>query len=176
MKKAFLAAWVHVAWPISIAQYILGFFVYNLPGWPPLQAVGWGVWVVSVIFGIAPIFLLGRRGGGARGKSCVETTHLVDTSLYAVVRHPQYLAGILFNISMMLLAQHWLVIVLGAISAAILYFDIQAADRQGIEKFGDEYRRYVRRVPQINIPLGLLRLWRAKRTRPEGQRPQESGS
>jgi len=48
----------------------------------------------------------------SKGKSYVGTTRLVDTSLYAIVRHPQYLGGILFNLMLMLLAQHWLVILL----------------------------------------------------------------
>ena len=129
-----------------------------------LQWIGWGIWVLSAVFGIAPIFILRRRGGVAKGKSYVETTHLVDTSLYAIVRHPQYLAGILFNISMMLLAQNWVVILLGTISAALLYIDIQAADREGIKKFSDEYRRYMQRVPQVNFILGGVRLMRSNRT------------
>ena len=29
----------------------------------------------------------------------------MDTNLYAIVRHPQYVAGLLFNLSMMLLCQ-----------------------------------------------------------------------
>ncbi|MBN1440266.1 MAG: isoprenylcysteine carboxylmethyltransferase family protein [Anaerolineales bacterium] len=165
VTRFFLA---HIVWPIFLAQYILAFFVYKLPGWPPLQAVGWAIWAVSLIFGVAPIFILGRRGGVAKGKSYVETTRLVDTSLYAVVRHPQYLAGILFNVAMMLMAQHGLVILLGLASAALLYSDIQDADRSGIAQFGDAYREYMRRVPQVNIPLGLYRLWRARRKPPSG--------
>ena len=129
-----------------------------------LQWIGWGIWVLSAVFGIAPIFILRRRGGVAKGKSYVETTHLVDTSLYAIVRHPQYLAGILFNVSMMLLAQNWVVILLGTISAALLYIDIQSADREGIKKFSDEYRRYMQRVPQVNFILGGVRLMRSNRT------------
>jgi protein-S-isoprenylcysteine O-methyltransferase Ste14 len=140
MKKK-VGFWLsHIVWPIFIAQYILAFFVYNLPGWPPLQAVGWGIWVISLIFGIAPILILGRRGDVPQGKSYVATTRLVDTSLYAIVRHPQYLAGILFNIALMLMAQHVVVILLGLASAVLLYIDIQDADREGIEKFGEEYR------------------------------------
>ncbi len=75
---------------LILAQYILAFF-FNLPGWKPLQWVGWAIWVLSLVFGIAPIFILRQKGGVAKGKSYVETTHLVDTSMYAIVRHPQYL-------------------------------------------------------------------------------------
>jgi protein-S-isoprenylcysteine O-methyltransferase Ste14 len=168
MKKAARFFLAHIVWPIFIAQYILAFFVYTLPGWPPLQVVGWGIWVISAVFGIAPIFILGRRGGVPEGKSYVETTQLVDTSLYAIVRHPQYLAGILFNISMMLLAQHVVVVLLGLASAILLYLDIQDADRKGIEQFGEEYRGYMRRVPQVNFVLGLLRRMRSRASSPGG--------
>jgi protein-S-isoprenylcysteine O-methyltransferase Ste14 len=58
----------------------------------------------------------------------------------------------------MLLAQNWLVILLGLISVVLIYTDVQAADREGIEKFGDEYRQYMRRVPQVNFILGGVRL------------------
>lgn len=147
---------------LIIAQYILAFFVYKLPGIKALQWVGWIIWVISLVFGIAPIFIFRNRGGVAKGNSYVETTRLVSTNLYAIVRHPQYLAGILFNLSLMLLAQHWLVILLGAISAIIIYLDIQEADRECIKKFGSEYREYMQRVPQINFLLGICRLLKSK--------------
>jgi protein-S-isoprenylcysteine O-methyltransferase Ste14 len=162
MKQSRFFGGILVASVLIVAQYVLAFFIYKLPGLPALQWIGWGIWVLSVFFGIAPILIFRRRGGVAKGKSYVETTQLVDTSLYAIVRHPQYLAGILFNVSMMLLAQHWLVVLLGFISAVLIYVDIQAADREGIEKFGDEYRRYMQRVPQVNFLLGGVRLLRRK--------------
>jgi protein-S-isoprenylcysteine O-methyltransferase Ste14 len=97
-----------------------------------------------------------------KGKSYMLTARLVDTSLYAIVRHPQYLAGMLFNIAMMLLAQHWLVILLGLVSAGLIYLDFQTADQEGIEKFGEDYRQYMQRVPQVNFILGILRLIKRK--------------
>jgi protein-S-isoprenylcysteine O-methyltransferase Ste14 len=143
---------------LLIAQYILAFFVYKLVGIEVLQWIGCVIWVLSGIFGIAPIFILRQKGDVAKGKSYVETKHLVYTSLYAIVRHPQYLAGILFGIAMMLLAQHWLVVLLGVISAVLIWLDIQLADQQCIEKFGAEYRQYMQRVPQVNFILGVIRL------------------
>jgi len=148
---------------LIVAQYILAFFVYKLPGFKVLQWAGWAIWALALIFGVMPIFILRRKGGVAKGKSYVETTCLVDSSLYAIVRHPQYMGGILFNLSLMLLAQHWLVILLGAISAVLIWLDIQAADQDSIEKFGDEYRQYMQRVPQTNFLLGIFRLAKRKK-------------
>lgn len=149
--------YITIASVLLVAQYILAFFVYRLPGTPALQWVGWAIWVLSIVFGIAPILILRRRGGVAKGKSYIETTRLVDTSLYAIVRHPQYLAGILFNLALMLLAQHWLIILLGVVSAFLIWLDIQLADEDGIEKFGEGYRQYMQSVPQINFLLGIFR-------------------
>ena len=143
---------------LIIAQYILAFFVFKLPGVKILQWIGWSVWIISLIFGIWPIFIFRAYGGVERGKSYVQTTKLVDTSLYAIIRHPQYVAGILLNIALILLAQHWLVILIGSISMILIYLDIQAADQEGIDKFGDEYHRYMQKVPQMNFLLGIIRV------------------
>ena len=147
---------------LIVAQYVLAFFVFKLPGLKALQWVGWGVWVLSLIFGIGPILIFYKYGGVERGKSYVQTTKLVDTSLYAIVRHPQYLAGVLFNLALMLLAQHWFVILIGIVSMGLLYLEIRAADQEGLDKFGDEYRGYMQRVPRANFLLGLIRLIRQK--------------
>ena len=61
----------------------------------PLFILGWVVWAAGMALVMAPIIMFPRRGGVARGKSFVHTTRLVDTGIYAVVRHPQYLGGIL---------------------------------------------------------------------------------
>ena len=87
----------------------------------------------------------------------MKTTRLVDSGPYAIIRHPQYMAGVLLGVSMMLLCQHWLVITLGVISVVLLYLDIQKADREGIEKFGNEYLAYMEKVPRSNFILGIVR-------------------
>jgi protein-S-isoprenylcysteine O-methyltransferase Ste14 len=158
MKQQTFPGAIILASILLIGQYILAFFVFKLPGLKVLQWVGWAVWVLSLLFGVAPIFILRREGGVRKGESYVKTTRLVDENLYAVVRHPQYLGGILFNLALMLLAQHWLVLLLGALSAGLIWLDIQAADQEGIQKFGAKYRDYMERVPQVNFLLGILRL------------------
>jgi protein-S-isoprenylcysteine O-methyltransferase Ste14 len=63
---------------------------------------------------------------------------------------------------MMLLAQHWLVILLGIFSVVLFYTDIKIADQEGVKKFGDEYRDYMKLVPQVNFLLGIYRLFRGR--------------
>lgn len=166
MKETWYFSWPVVGFSVLIvAQYILAFFIFKLPGLRALQILGWGIWALSAIFGFAPIFILRTYGGVANRKSYVHTTKLVDTSLYAVVRHPQYLSGILFNIALMLLAQHWLVILIGIISMILIYLTIRDADREGLDKFGEAYQDYMKRVPQINFLKGIFRLVRTKHAR-----------
>jgi protein-S-isoprenylcysteine O-methyltransferase Ste14 len=147
-----------VASILFVVQYYLAFFVYKLPGLPALQWLGWFIWVLSMIFGIAPIFILRSQGGVAKGQSYVKTTQLVASSLYAIVRHPQYLAGMLFSLAMLLLAQHWVIILIGVVTIVLFYIDMYAADQEGIQKFGEAYRDYMQRVPQVNFILGILRV------------------
>lgn len=166
MNESWKLSWSVLAISVLIvAQYILAFFVLNLPGWRALQILGWGIWLLSAIFGFAPIFILRKSGGVARGKSYVHTTKLVDSSLYAVVRHPQYLSGILFNLALMLIAQHWLVILIGVVSMILIYQTIRDADQEGQDKFGEAYQDYMKRVPQMNFLKGIFRLIRMKRAR-----------
>ena len=171
MKTQKISGAIIIVSILIVVQYILAFFVYRLPGLKTVQWAGWAIWVLSLIFGIAPIFILHRRGGVAKEKSYIETTRLVDTSLYAIVRHPQYLGGMLFNLALMLMAQQWLVILLGVVSMLFIYMEIQAADQEGIEKFGDEYRLYMQRVPQINFLLGSFRIIQIKRVGRKAWKP-----
>lgn len=122
-----------------------------------LLYIGYGIWVISVILGWWPIFALKKRGGVEKGKSYVHTTALVKTGLYSIIRHPQYTAGMYFNLALILVSQHWLIITIGIIAMALLYIDIVHADQGEIEKFGDEYRQYMKQVPRTNFVLGIVR-------------------
>ena len=125
----------------------------------PLFILGWIVWAIGMVLVMAPFIMFPRRGGVARGKSFVHTTKLVDTGIYAVVRHPQYLGGILaLFLANFLLYPHWLFAVLGVPGAAITYFSTGAEEKRLIERFGDDYREYMKRVPRMNIIAGIIRL------------------
>jgi protein-S-isoprenylcysteine O-methyltransferase Ste14 len=162
MKKHKFFGLILFASVILIAQYILTFFVFKLTGLKILQWVGWGIWAISLYFGLAPIFIFRKIGGVSKGESYMKTTRLVDTGPYAIIRHPQYVAGMLFNLAMMLLCSHWVVITLGLVSMILIYIDVRAADQEGLQKFGDEYRDYIQRVPRANFLLGMI-LWLKRR-------------
>jgi protein-S-isoprenylcysteine O-methyltransferase Ste14 len=53
---------------------------------------------------------------------------------------------------------HWLFGVLGVIGTAVVYMGCREEDQRLIEKFGNDYAAYMKRVPRVNIFLGLFRL------------------
>ena len=149
-----------VASLLTVAQIILVFF-FNLPGFEALEWAGWICVWTSAIFGMLPIITFRRKGGVAKGESYMKTTVLVDTGIYAIVRHPQNgTAWLLINLGVMLVAQHWSSVVLGLASLVLVYADTFKADLSCIEKFGDDYKRYMERVPRVNFVAGIIRLVR----------------
>ncbi|MFX1519370.1 MAG: methyltransferase family protein [Promethearchaeota archaeon] len=121
------------------------------------------LWTLSAVFGWVPIYSLRKHGGVPEGKSYIHTTILVDSGIYGIVRHPQYLAWILINLAVILIAQDCVILILGIVSSALIYIDIRNADRGCIEKFGDEYKRYIQSVPQMNFLAGIIRMLRRRR-------------
>ena len=127
----------------------------------PSYIIGWIVWAVGMVLVMAPIIMFPRRGGVAKGKTFVHTTKLVDTGIYSVVRHPQYLGGILaLFLTTLLLYPHWLFVVLGVPGVAILYVSMIIEDKHLVEQFGDDYTEYMRRVPRANLVMGIIQHWR----------------
>jgi protein-S-isoprenylcysteine O-methyltransferase Ste14 len=140
----------------SVGQIILAFLLYDPEGNTLLINIGWCVLMLSAIFGWLPIITF-RRKGGVKGKGYIHTTVLVDEGIYAIVRHPQYLAGVLINAALPMITQHWTVAVLGMIAAAINYLNTYDEEKGCIEKFGEEYKIYMQSVPRMNFIIGIIR-------------------
>jgi protein-S-isoprenylcysteine O-methyltransferase Ste14 len=152
----YLLAWI---WSILLVlQVVLAFFVIKTPRNQALMLAGWALWTLGVVFAILPIFTLRAKGDVPEGKSYMKTTNLVDTGIYTLVRHPQSgTAGILLNLALPLIGQHWLLVPLAATGIALLYIDTFREDEACIEKFGQEYVRYMQRVPRVNFLAGIMR-------------------
>ena len=130
----------------------------------PLEIIAWVVWAVGMVLVMAPIVMFPRRGGVPKGESFVHTTRLVDTGIYAIVRHPQYTGGIYAIFLANFLANpHWLFAVLGVAGIVVVYLGCVEEDKMLINKFGDDYTAYMERVPRTNFWLGILRLARSSK-------------
>ncbi len=88
------------------------------------------------------------------------TTKLVTHGIYSCVRHPHHFGIGLFVTSLgLLLGGLFTFLLLAAtIWASILLFLIKVEEPEALEKFGEEYEEYRRRVPMIlPNPACLLR-------------------
>jgi len=160
--RALLWPLVWTVWGVLIvAQIVLSFF-FHISGVEGVRYVGWAVLAASGVFGWLPIWELRRKGKVPKGKSYIHTTVLVDSGIYDIVRHPQYLAGILLSAALILVTQHWLIVAIGVPVMVLGYADMVKADQDLIESFGDDYRRYMERVPRANAPAGLVRALRGR--------------
>ena len=147
---------------LIISQIIGGIYLVSDVSQIELVAyIGVGLYVFSgLIFGMYPIIEFRKKGSVEKGKSYIQTTTLVDTGIYSIVRHPQFTTCILWAIAGMLLFQHWIVILLGIPIIPLTYIDLLQADKRLVEKFGNDYRQYMQKVPRSNFLLGIIRLLR----------------
>jgi protein-S-isoprenylcysteine O-methyltransferase Ste14 len=133
-----------VVWQIADPQLALGVLV--------LSFVGWGLVFTSTflinhfeLFGLHQVAnnLVGRPMPAIRFKTPV---------LYKVVRHPIYLGFIIaFWAAPIMTAGHLL---FAAVTTAYIFVGIFLEERDLVELFGDEYRRYRQRVAMIVPFLG----------------------
>lgn len=124
---------------------------------------GWVTWGFGMALVFAPIVVFPRRGEVEEGKSFVHTTRLVDNGIYSLVRHPQYLGGILaIFVTTLLWYPHWLFGLLGAMGTITIYVSTKQEEEYLREKFGIDYETYMKRIPRMNILVGIIRKVRIK--------------
>ena len=162
----------HRRWRLSLLDVVYGvamaaqaslIFLYPDGDLTWLVLAGWGLFAVSAVLGWLPIFTFRRRGHVAKGKSYIHTTSLVTTGIYAVVRHPQFLAGDFLAVAVMCITQRWPAYLVGAVAVAVNRWTMVKADRNLVARFGGTYEEYARRVPRTNLLLGAIRWLRGRK-------------
>ena len=133
-------------------------------GFQALFYVGWGVFVFGALLFLSSLMCFSKRGQLAEGRGVMSTTVLVESGPYGIVRHPQFLGAILMVCAFILVSQHWVFVLTGAPLVASMSIWVQEAEKHLLAKFGDDYRRYMEKVPGLNLVLGIIRrLQRRKR-------------
>jgi protein-S-isoprenylcysteine O-methyltransferase Ste14 len=140
---------------IAFAAASIGFAQPVLPWWAPYSIVS--TVLVALLGGGAVVLFLSAAATMGKNWSLVARTRadhqLVRTGPFAMVRHPIYLALLLYLISIAAALGHWhqLVIAVPLYLAGTL---IRIRDEEALlrAQFGDEHARYVRDVPAL-IPL-----------------------
>ena len=126
--------------------------------------IGWAIVPIGFFFMASPGIYFPKKGRPQEGKTTMDTTVLVDSGTYGIVRHPQFLGCVMLMSASILISQHWLSAIIGILTSIWGYADYLPKEEKGlIIKFGDDYRRYMQRVPKLNPLLGVIRLLRGKR-------------
>lgn len=160
-KKLFFLDYIPITLTLIAitAQIVLTFVLWdNYYDINVLVYIGYGFWALGAIFGVLPIFTFRRKGGVKKGDSYVKTSTLVNTGLYGIVRHPQFLAGIQVSIALSFMSQHWVVIILTILPMICTFIDTVNMEKRLLEKFGEEYERYKKQVPRLFPLVGLVKL------------------
>lgn len=142
---------------LLLVPVVMAAAYYDYYGLASIVYAGWALLVLSVFL----IFMAGgefrRKGGAPEGESIVHTTVLVETGVYSVVRHPQYLGFTLIVLALVALSQHPVSVICAALGCALFYRDILREEQMSVSKLGEDYRRYMERVPRLNILRGIYR-------------------
>jgi len=148
---------------LFIGQIVLCFSFYNWAGLNVLLYLGWIILAVALVLGWRARVAFEDKGGAQEGESWLATSVVVDRGVYAVVRHPMYLSFMLLALALMLISQHWLSVIFGLPIVVFLYLGMRVEEQSNIKKLGDDYIRYVDKVPRVNFLVGVIRLLRRKR-------------
>ena len=83
----------------------------------------------------------------------VAETHRTETIIsggsYSVVRHPQYLGGLLAHVGISLLLSAWFSLLFTPVMVAVIYLLSRKEEEELIREFGKEYEDYKKRVPML---------------------------
>ncbi len=114
----------------------------GLPEWVRWLGVGIGV---LCVFGI--YWLFSSIGSGITPTSATRTEHkLVTNGIYRYIRHPLYTVGSSMFISFGMMADNWFIAALGILTFILMAIRTPKEESNLIEKFGDEYREYMKRT------------------------------
>jgi len=147
-KKSHLVG--HIAYIGLYGMLIISTIIhYNSADLAKLVYAGW----IILVFGI--IFLL--WSSKSRKKGHTDSNGLVERGMYAFVRHPEFLGHILIISALVIISQHWINFIVGAILIVLLCLAMIEEEKKNIKKFGNAYRDYMKKVPRINLIAGIIR-------------------
>jgi len=118
---------------------VSGFSVPLLHVMVSVPFIGLGAWL-----GIA-----GAREVTLRVSETHRTERIVSTGVYSLVRHPQYLGGLLSHIGISFLLSALFSLVSTPLVLLIVFVLSRKEERELIKEFGDEYVDYKGRVPML---------------------------
>lgn len=116
------------------------------------QLISWILLIFSIYPVVAGYILLKRKGKPTRNFE--NTSVLVKSGIYGVIRHPLYLSIFLFGTGVVFKDPGKLQILLGVINLIAVWFTARMEESEMIARFGDEYRQYMKETKMF-VPFIL---------------------
>ncbi len=137
-------------------------FVYLLnPNWMSWSKIGlpeslrWLGGVLGIFCVIGIYWLFSSIGSGITPVSATRKEHkLVTNGIYRYIRHPLYTIGSSLFIAFGLMADNWFIAALGVVAFIGMAIRTPKEEANLIEKFGDEYREYMKHTGRFFPKLG----------------------
>ena len=128
---------------ISIGS-VLAFVYFVLIILTPLK-IGSNVFIAGIV-----LFTLGLLGFVVAlfNFKNAPLDRLVTGGLYRISRHPQQLMFFISFLGICIAIGSWLALFIQIISSLFLHFRILAEEKACLERYGDSYRDYMKRVPR----------------------------
>ena len=122
----------------------------GLPEWARWLGVGIGILCVLGIY-----WLFSSIGSGITPTSATRKQHtLVTSGPYRWVRHPLYTVGSSMFVAFGMIADSWFIAGLGILTFVLMAVRTPKEEANLIEKFGDEYREYMKTTGRFLPYLG----------------------
>jgi protein-S-isoprenylcysteine O-methyltransferase Ste14 len=127
-------------------------FVYLInPAWMAWSKIGLSEWVrwlgvgLGILCTLGIYWLFSNIGSGITPTSATRKEHkLVTSGPYRWVRHPLYTFGSSMFVAFGMMADNWFIAVLGLLAFIGMAIRAPKEEANLIEKFGDEYREYMK--------------------------------
>lgn len=123
------------------------------PNWMTWSKIGLPEWVrwagvgIGILCTLGIYWLFSSIGTGITPVSATRKEHKLSTSgPYRWVRHPLYTVGSSFIVSFGMMADNWFIALLGVLAFIGMAIRTPKEEANLIEKFGDEYREYMKRT------------------------------
>jgi len=145
---------LHVV-PLVVACYLLGARGSSIAFLDDrlFPAAPWVLWVAVLVTALGLLFTVWARvhlGRNWSGVVTVKREHeLIDTGPYAFVRHPIYTGLLVAFIGSAVAVGEWRGVLAVVIAWAALWRKLRFEERWMIERFGERYLDYRKRVPAL---------------------------
>lgn len=151
-----------VALRLSGLVGMLGLFAYMInPEWMKWSSLPLPVWLrwvgvgLGALGGLLVVWTFSNLGKNLTDTVVTRKEHtLVTTGPYRWVRHPFYCAFALLWVANALAAANWFLLAVGGFAFLLLVVRTRKEEEKLVERFGDEYRRYMERTGRFFPRLG----------------------